>query len=204
MVVIIFIPRIGCYAQTFGIRGGLNLSDLLVKDNTQTYSSHIIPGIHIGATVGIPLSGESIVFEPGVFFNMKGSKDEDGGYTETLNLNYLDIPLNLKAVFGSDKIKGYGAVGPYIGVGLSGKDKWSYPGNDSGSESIKWGNDAENDMLKRFDFGIGIGAGVIYGNISAGISYNLGLANISSDTSDGTKVKNKVLQISFGYLFGEK
>jgi len=113
--------------------------------------------------------------------------------------------LNLKAVFGSDKIKGYGALGPYIGVGISGKDKWSSTsGNDSGSETIEWGNDADNDLLKRLDFGIGIGAGVIFGNVSAGVSYNLGLANISSDTSDGMKVKNKVLQISIGYLFGKK
>jgi len=75
MVVIIFIPHIDSYAQTFGIKGGLNLSDLLLKDNTQTYNSDMITGIHIGATVGIPLSGESIIFEPGIFFNMKGSKD---------------------------------------------------------------------------------------------------------------------------------
>jgi hypothetical protein len=205
LVVIIIIPRIDSYAQTFGIKGGLNLSDMLTKDNTQTYSTKMIPGIHLGATVGIPLSGKSILFEPGIFFNMKGSKYQENEYSETLNLNYLDIPLNLKAVFGSDKIKGFGTLGPYIGIGLSGKDKWTYTtGGQSGSETVKWGSNADNDLLKRFDFGVGIGAGVIFGNLLAGVSYNLGLANISSDTSDGTKVKNKVLQISLGYLFGEK
>ena len=74
LVVIIIIPRIDLYAQTFGIKGGLNLSNTLEKDNTQTYNDKMIPGIHLGATVGIPLSGESIFLEPGILFNMKGSK----------------------------------------------------------------------------------------------------------------------------------
>lgn len=204
-VVIILMPCIDSYAQSFGIKGGLNLSNMLAKDNSQTYNSKMIPGIHVGAIFGIPLSGESIFLEPGIFFNMKGTKVQEGGYSETFSLNYLDIPLNLKAVFGSDMIKGYGTLGPYIGVGLSGKDKWSSTsGNDNGSETIKWGNDADNDLLKRLDFGVGIGAGVIFGNLLIGVNYNLGLANVSSDTSDGMKLNNKVLQISLGYLFGKK
>jgi hypothetical protein len=205
LVVIILMPQIDSYAQTFAIKGGLNLSDMLIKDNDQTYNSTMIPGIHLGASVGIPLSGELLFFEPGILFNMIGSKATEGGYSETLSLNYIDMPLNLKAVFGSGNIKGYGTFGPYIGAGLSGKDKWSsVSGNDSGSEDIKWGNNADNDLLKRFDYGIGIGAGVIFGNVSAGISYNLGIANIASDTSYGTTFKNKFLQISIGYLFGKK
>ncbi|MGD0753828.1 MAG: porin family protein [Bacteroidales bacterium] len=203
LVVMIIMPRINLNAQTFGIKGGLNLSNTLEKDNTQTYNDKMLPGIHLGATIGIPLSGESIFLEPGILFNMKGSKWQETNYSETYVLYYLDIPLNLKVVFGSNKIKGYGTVGPYIGVGLSGKDSWT---NDAvkGSETIKWGNDANNDFLKRLDYGVGIGAGVIFSRVLVGIGYDLGLANIAADASGGYKIKNKVLQISIGYLFGEK
>jgi len=203
LVVMIIMPRINLNAQTFGIKGGLNLSNTLEKDNTQTYNDKMLPGIHLGATIGIPLSGESIFLEPGILFNMKGSKWQETNYSETYVLYYLDIPLNLKVVFGSNKIKVYGTLGPYIGVGLSGKDSWT---NDAvkGSETIKWGNDANNDFLKRLDYGVGIGAGVIFSRVLVGIGYDLGLANIAADASGGYKIKNKVLQISIGYLFGEK
>lgn len=202
LVVIIIMPRIDLYAQTFGIKGGLNLSNTLEKDNTQTYNDKMIPGIHLGATVAIPLSGESIFLEPGILFDMKGSKYQETNYSEKYVLYYLDIPVNLKVVFGSNKIKVYGTLGPYIGVGLSGKDTWTLSGVKS-SESIKWGNDANNDFLKRLDYGVGIGAGVIVSNVSIGIGYDLGLANIASDASGGYKINNRVLQISIGYLFGK-
>jgi len=203
LVVMIIMPRIDLYAQTFGIKGGLNLSNNLEKDNTQSYNNKMIPGIHLGATVGIPLSGESIFLEPGIIFNMKGSKYQETNYSETYLLYYLDIPLNLKVVIGSSKIKVYGILGPYIGVGLSGKDSWTDTGVKK-SVTIKWGNDANNDYLKRLDYGVGIGAGVILSRVSVGFGYDLGLANIASDASGGYKINNRVLQISIGYLFGEK
>ena len=203
LVVMIIMPRIDLYAQTFGIKGGLNLSNNLEKDNTQSYNNKMIPGIHLGATVGIPLSGESIFLEPGIIFNMKGSKYQETNYSETYLLYYLDIPLNLKVVIGSSKIKVYGILGPYIGVGLSGKDSWTDTGVKK-SVTIKWGNDANNDLLKRLDYGAGVGAGVILSSVSVGIDYDLGLANIASDASGGYKINNRVLQISIGYLFGEK
>ena len=88
---------------------------------------------------------------------------------------------------------------------MSGKYKFTGPSaRDNESEDIKWGNNPDTDHLKRLDFGVGFGAGVIFGNMTAGISYNLGLANISSDTSDGMTLKNKVFQISIGYLFGKE
>jgi len=41
------------FTQNFGIRAGLNLSNLLVKDNDERYSDDfkIKPGFHVGATV---------------------------------------------------------------------------------------------------------------------------------------------------------
>jgi hypothetical protein len=203
LVAMIIMPGIDLYAQTFGIKGGLNLSNIIEKDKTQSYNDKMIPGIHLGATVGIPLSGESILLEPGILLDMKGSKYVETNYSETYVVYYLDIPLNLKVVFGSNKIKVFGTLGPYIGVGLSGKDSWTSAGVKK-SETIKWGNDANNDLLKRLDYGVGIGAGVILSSVSVGIDYDLGLANIASDASGGYKINNRVLQISIGYLFGKK
>ena len=63
---------------------------------------------------------------------------------------------------------------------------------------INWGS-SEGDNLKRFDFGLAFGAGVEIKSFRLGISYELGLTNLSVTQIDGSKISNRVLGISFGY-----
>ena len=80
-------------------------------------------------------------------------------------------------------------AGPQIGFLLSGKLK----GGDN-EEDIK-------DALKSVDFGVNFGAGYDFTeNFSAGIRYNLGLANII-DEDDSAEWKNSVFSLSVGYKF---
>lgn len=46
------------YTQTFGIKGGLNMATMLVKDDDDTWSDDfkMNPGFHIGPTMEFPLS----------------------------------------------------------------------------------------------------------------------------------------------------
>ena len=62
-------------------------------------------------------------------------------------------------------------------------------------------SDEDNDDLKRLDMGLTFGGGVEINAIMLGISYDLGLANISSYQQDGATSKNKVLKFSVGYRF---
>ncbi|WP_430931188.1 porin family protein [Saccharicrinis sp. 156] len=203
------------YAQTFGIKGGLNLSNVLAKDDDDTYSDDfkMNPGFHIGPTVEFPLN-EMVSFESGLLLSTKGfkssEKETDMGdtweYEVKLNAVYIDIPLTAKTTFDVGGAKIYGIFGPYVGIGLSGKEKEEYT-QDGETETyeadIEWGNDEDEDHLKRLDYGLTAGAGIIVNNIQLGLSYDLGLANISAYTGDGTKIKNKVLRFSVGYMFGE-
>jgi hypothetical protein len=200
---------------TLGVKGGLNLTNMLWKDNDDTYSKDykMAPGMHLGATVAIPLVKDMLYLEPGLFFNMRGFRidEELEGATVKghLNLYYLDVPVNVMAIFGSDKFKFYGALGPYVGIGLSGKAKITaeYDGNkETTTETMKWGSDEDNDDFKRLDFGASIGAGVIISGIQIGLSYDMGLANISPYTDNGYRIKNRGLRLSVGYrlTFGSK
>lgn len=204
------------FAQTFGVKAGLNLSNMLMKDDEDTYSDDykMLPGFHVGLTADFSIN-DMFSFEPGLLLSTKGFKAEesasDMGVTYTVkmkyNLYYLDIPLNAKAKFDVGGAKIYATFGPYIGVGLSGKSdmEYSYGGQtESEKTDIKWGTSAEDDDLKRPDFGIGFGAGAEFGAFMAGVSYQLGLANVSSYTDGGATMKNKVLGISVGYRFGGK
>ena len=195
-------------AQTFGVKAGLNLSNMVVKDDDETYSDDfkLKPGIHIGGTAEFEIN-DMVSFEPGALISMKGyrTKEEEGDakYVGSYNLTYLEIPLNAKATFDLGSIKAFGFAGPYIAVGLAGKakSKVTIDGDtEKDSESVEWGSD--DDKTKRLDFGLNIGAGAqLTDEMSLSLSYGLGLGNLSNNTDNGAKVKNRVIALSFGYKF---
>ncbi len=216
VVVIAFTMTTELFAQNFGVKAGLNLSNMLMKDDDDTYSDDfkMNPGFHIGATAEFPLA-EMISFETGLLLSTKGFtvSEEETFMGETykiegkMNLLYLDIPLTAKASFDLGGAKIYGAFGPYLGMGLSGKSKYegTYNGEtETYEEDIEWGSDEDESDLKRLDFGLTMGAGVEINSIQIGLSYGLGLANISPYTDGGTKINNRVLGLSVGYKFGGK
>ena len=190
---------------------GLNLSNMLMKDDHYTSSDHfkMNPGFHLGATAEIPIPNKMISFETGCLLSAKGYKHSiKEGPMEgegKLDLLYFDIPLTAKAsfIFGDAKI--YGVFGPYLGIGLSGKWKseWTYDGEIGSDErDIKWGSNEDRDDLKRLDFGLTAGTGVEINIFKIGLSYGLGLANISPFTEGGSKRNNRLLSVSLGYKFG--
>jgi hypothetical protein len=216
IVVIVCTTTTELFAQNFGVKAGLNLSTMLAKDEDETYSDEfkMNPGFHLGATLELPLT-ESFSFETGLFLSTKGFKwsEEEIYMGETFkveikrNLLYLDIPLTAKASFDIGGAKIYGIFGPYLGMGLSGKSKYeySYDGEtETEEEDINWGSDEDEDDLKRLDFGLIVGAGLGIGSVQIGLSYGLGLANISSYTGEDAVLSNRVLAFSVGYKFGGK
>ncbi|MDP2722630.1 MAG: porin family protein [Bacteroidales bacterium] len=214
-VVVLFTMNVESFAQTFGVRAGLNLTNMLAKDDDETYSDDYKTkvGFQIGGTAEFEIT-EMFSFETGLFLSNKGFRINKEGteygepykFKSTWNLYYIEIPLTAKATFDLGNQRIYGIFGPSIGIGLSGKDKakTTYMGeSDTNTETVDWGTGEDND-LKRFDFGWIIGAGVEYQAFSAGLSYNLGLANIAATTDGGYKVKNRVFAITVGYRFGQK
>jgi len=200
----------GINAQGFTVKGGLTLAKMLEKDNDEDYSDmyDMNPGFHAGISFAIPLT-DFMVLEPGLMFTTKGMrlKEEEAGLELIVsgNLYYLDLPVNIKTFYDlGNGIKIFGTAGPYAGMGISGKVKATarYQGEEeSEEEEVSWGNDEENDDLKRPDWGLSFGGGIEYNSIILGISYDLGLANISTYQDDGYMSKNRVLKISVGYVF---
>jgi opacity protein-like surface antigen len=204
-------------AQTFGVKAGLNLANMHTEDDSGTLSDDFKSqvGFHAGVTAEFPIT-EMLSFEAGLLASTKGFKQDSEetilgttvSYKASSNLLYVDVPLTLKATFGiSDGANLFVQAGPYLGMGLSGKYKTetTVAGQTEKEESdIKWGSNADEDDLKRMDFGLTGGAGVEFNNISVGLSYGLGLANISAYTEENAKINNRVLGISVGYKFGGK
>ena len=190
-VALLFTYSADSFAQTFGVRGGLNMTNMLSKSDAHTADLKAIVGFHIGGTAEFEIT-DMFSFETGLFLMTMGYKYEVLSVDYKTNLLYLNIPITAKARYELDNFSLYGLFGPYIGLGLSGKNN---------SVDIEWGS-GDSDNLKRFDFGWTIGAGVEYEAFMAGLSYNLGLANIMAQTEGGYKAKNRAFLISVGYRFG--
>lgn len=199
------------YAQVFGIRGGLNLSNLSEKDNDNRYdeSNKNKIGFHIGGTVDFPIS-DIFSVETGLILTTKGMKYEEsiGNMFATydvkskMTLYYLDIPITAKFAFDLGGSKLFVLAGPYIGVGLFGNAKSEVTINgrtESSNDAVEWGSDG----LNRLDYGLTLGAGVQFNALLVGLYYNYGLANISSYSDNGYRANNRVLNISLGYRFNQ-
>ncbi len=196
-------------AQTFGIKGGLNLSThMFENDGDKDYLDNSMkPSFHLGATMECQISNV-FSFEAGILLSTKGNKVKNStlldymGVEETYksksNLYYIDIPFNAKATIELNGFNIYGAVGPYMGIGIQGKANFEL-GDETEIITIKFGQD---EYLRRLEFGLTFGGGVEINRFLFGLSYNLGLTNLHH-SNDYTKLKNRVLSMSVGYKFGK-
>lgn len=209
VALLILLSSISCqlFAQDIIVKGGLNLSNLSVKDDAgdQDEDFTMNPGFHLGVSVNYPIT-EVISFEPGLLYTTKGCQMEydypGEDISSSINFNYLEVPLTFKATKEFNDFNLYAAAGPYVAIGLNGKLKVKYDG-ETESEDIDWGNDEEEDDFKRLDLGLSLGAGIEVASFLLGVSYDLGLSNISTYQEEGASIKNKVLKISVGYNFGK-
>lgn len=203
-------------AQKYGIKAGLNLSNMRIIDNDADYGRNfdINPGFHLGATAAFPLT-KIFSIETGLFLATRGYKSSEEEIIEgetyakeaRTNLLYLDIPVTAKASYAVGKAKLYVVFGPYASVGLSGRLTYDQSYNSATipeDESVTWGSAEDAANFKRMDYGLAMGAGIAINAFHIGYIYHLGLANISPATANGLEINNRVLGVSVGYQFGGK
>lgn len=197
-------------AQYLGIRAGLNLSTMVQKDFTMTYSSgfEMIPGFQAGPASSFPVS-RSVCFETSAMLATKGyiykyTEDYQGQpseYRENMELYYLEIPAFAKIYIPPRTNHFYIAFGPYAGIGLSGKHILARDGQDYEVKKIRWGSDPQAHDLTRTDFGFSAGTGIEINRFQIGFSYEQSLVSVSPYSDYGFKEFNRVYSIMLVYKF---
>lgn len=204
MVLMILLASYSLSAQTkIGFTAGASFANVTVKSEGISASPKSRTGITGGLFVECPLSA-NFSFQPALNFVQKGYKVKDETGTETVNFNYLELPLNF--VYNTKKNEGFFiGAGPSIAYGISGKDKLDFtdPGMPDQDLKIKYGSGM--DRIKEFDFGVNAVAGYKFkGGFMISGNYTLGLNKINNDDgsgNDGT-IKNRYFAIKIGYVFG--
>ena len=193
---------------SFGAKAGLNLTNISQKWGGKKPSGDdkfsMKPGFQLGVVAEYEVT-ENFVIQPGLVFAQQGAqmKEKHGSdwMKYSINLNYLQIPINGQYKMELSGMNLVLQAGPYIGFAIGGNEKvsWKMDGKkDSDKESIEFGS--KDGEMKRLDFGLGVGAALELGNIQVGVGYNLGLMNLMNGGDSDNFIKNNGIAITATYL----
>jgi opacity protein-like surface antigen len=188
---------------SFGVKAGVAFPNISFSAMGTSVSLDAKTTFYVGAVADVKVSSMFSV-QPGLTFMSKGTKSGDAFSEEegsdlsgSINISYLELPVNLVANFNAGAGKFFVGAGPYAAYALSGNGKAG-----GVKEDMPFGsNDGE---FKRFDFGLNFLAGYQLTNgLNIHAGYGLGLGKIMNDESSGVDlaVKNKVFSVGLGFMF---
>jgi hypothetical protein len=170
LVAFMFIGSIQAQLR-FGLKAGVNFSKFNSTEQTLVKEGTAWQ-VGLASQFKIPLVGLGV--QPELLYSINKGKDNSIGYfTVPVNLRWQPLPIPV--------IKPVILVGPYFG----------YAVNIKGFKNFK-------DDIKRFDWGIGLGAGVEIWKLQIEGRYNWGLQNVGIENFD---LKNNVFTLSAIYFF---
>ena len=184
------------FAQTFGIKGGMNVSSLSNDAGLDDSKSKI--GFNAGVFMNAPLA-ESFSIQPEVLYSQYGSKAESGNTSTSLKFDYITVPVMFQY---NATPEFYLEAGPEFGFLVSAKSKNTVSnGNGSGSDT----NELNKDNFNGFNFGLGLGLGFdITKNFGVNARYTAGFSDVTkpeSDPSTDAKNRNNNFQVGLSYKF---
>ena len=206
---------IGFSSSAQVLRLGVNLANVSITNDGDIDENKMLTSFQVGFSANLKIA-PFLFFQPGILFTGKGSKTESGKTTDpnyyraTSNPYYAEVPVNFVFKTPTGPVKIFAGGGPYLAVGIAGKNKvdGKFLGTSFSSEkSIQWSNDDPSTLdyeegsgygiLKRFDYGLNGTAGIETKNIVLSANYGFGLAKLQSGTNSSADDKNKHRVLSF-------
>lgn len=198
-------------SQTFaqlGIMAGVNMANEIKTFSQQgiadAFNSKNLTGYKIGLVYQIMPKKTGLGCELGALLSQKGSSFTDSiasspiqqGYKE---LNYLEVPINLRYKISMGFIGIYGIAGIYGGYALSGKTV------NEITNAIS--NETFQSFVDHVDYGYNLGAGVeLLRKIQLGATWSQGLRNTAYTNTNmlipvPQNSSNRVFSVDLVYLF---
>lgn len=202
------------------LRGGVNLANVSITNDGEIDDAKMLASFQAGIIGDINITS-FLALQPGLIFTGKGTKTQRGNesdanfYRATSNPYYVELPVNLvfKTPTGSSNF--FAGAGPYIAMGVGGKNKVNgkIAGISYSSEkNIEWSNDNPTTLneeegsgfgiMKRFDYGFNGTVGIEASGVVISANYGLGLAKLQSGSggsgSDNNN-KHRVLSFTLGF-----
>lgn len=182
---VVYIASTNAQDVRFGVKAGANLSDVA----SDTYDSKQLISFHLGGVMEA-LFTEKISLQTEILYSEQGFKTEAVNEKTTYKLSYINVPFMVKYYVAEGFFL---EAGPQIGF-LNSAKIITESDDNSDTEDIKEGL-RSNDVCLNFGVGYQLKNGW-----NIGARYNWGISNITKDQLN-QNLKNRVLQISVGYLF---
>lgn len=215
----LFLSLASVHAQSSAIiKGGVNLANVSIDEDGGIDDAKTLTSFQVGVLADLQLL-PVLYLQPGLVFTGKGTKTQSGDeddatyYRATTNPYYLEVPVNLVFKTPGD-VKFFAGAGPYVAMGIAGKNKveGSFLGSSFESEDkIEWSNDdpttfdyeegAGFGIMRRFDYGLNGLIGVESKNLVFTANYGHGLAKLQSgtDSDENNNNKHRVLSFTLGF-----
>jgi hypothetical protein len=199
LVVLVALAVVALVPQTLsagvGIKGGYSWSKFSPSEPppfTLGNLSYFVGGIYFNINMGF------LSLQPEVLYTRMGARAEEAGDSLEYRFDYIQVPVLLKI-----NVIPAGPVRPFIAVGGYG----SYLLKAKGVMVVGGVTEEEDlsDTFQKYDYGAVGGAGLAFHlpgiSITVEGRYNLGLANILKDPSEGEYVKNRSIMALVGIGF---
>lgn len=176
----------------FGLKGGLNLTNLSVDGINNAFSNK--SGFYIGPTVKFTLPVVGLSIDGAALYDQRNAKIK--GTDETIKLQSIQIPVNVRYGVGlSSVVNVFAFAGPQFGFNIGDKSKIL-------SEMAGWSLKSSN-----ISGNVGIGA-TVFSKLQITANYNFQLSksgeveyiNENGDLTTG-KMKFNSWQLGLGYYF---
>jgi hypothetical protein len=158
----------------FGIKAGLNISNMYTKD---VQDKNTILGFNGGLFLKIPVTS-GFAIQPELLYTTKGSELTYNSFVNgkaSFTLNYVEMPV--LAIINLTKIVNiYGGV--YISTLTSVVVK-----NKSDVDLFNFENELQKSDFEMYDWGLIGGAGLDFNKVSLGIRYEYGMKPVGKERS---------------------
>jgi len=202
---------------SFGVSAGVTMSDIF-QSSTDNNPMQDALGLTFGYTFGVTVDynlTDNFFIQSGLSFITKGTEGEyiymisSDSFSSSDKIKaqsmYLQLPIYAGYKFQvAENVKLLFNVGPYFAYGIGGKVKSEHVAKMGGIVIDAYGIKEDvfsNDGFKRFDCGLGFGAGVEFGKIGVSAAYYLGLININAHDTDNSTAKNGSFALTVSYKF---
>ncbi len=214
----LFITSVKAQKSSAILRGGINFANVTINNDGGIDDAKTLTSFQVGIIGDLELA-RCFAIQPGLIFTGKGTKTQSGTegsanwYRATSNPYYLEIPVNFVLKTPTGPVKFFGGAGPYLGIGIAGKNKTKgaiLGTNFSSEKNIEFSNDDPTTLnqeegsgfgiMKRFDYGLNGLVGLELDKAVISVNYGLGLAKLQSGSNSGSDNNNKhrVLSVTLG------
>lgn len=199
----------------------LGIANMDVEANSDSIATN--QDSKAGLCMGIKVAyhfGHGLFLETGLLFKQRGYKVEESNVfvpgninkadiTHKFNVDYLDIPLNIKiSTMSQNNTNVFFMIGGYCGIALGGRQistlEYSQRSSNQPKSEIAGTNavlvgDSHDDHVRRYDFGLGFGAGLNFGKVDISLHYDIGQRNIVPKSyQNEVSAQNHLFRINLG------